>query len=288
VLGVLAGFAVLVKFNVGVTALAVAGLTSVLAARPLRSTALAAGGALVGGLGGWLLAGQPLGTAVDWVRQSLDVASAYSSAMGHRPDDMPSLPAQWAALGALAMVGVLVIGFLATRGLGRRVRLATGAVLLVTMASAYLASSTRLDAGHAQFLLVTAFVVGAPLAAAVSWPRLPWLPWVLVVGVAAAELAVGTAVAGRGWHSTVVHPVRSVQDLRRAGELAVSAPDREALLAGQKAVLTTAYQALIPEFELEAQDPSVPAVTGPSPAVVQALSGARVHAEQWAVGLVWA
>jgi hypothetical protein len=111
---------------------------------------------------------------------------------------------------------------------------------------------------------------------------------VLVVGVAAAELAVGTAVAGRGWHSTVVHPVRSVQDLRRAGELAVSAPDREALLAGQRAVLTTTYQALIPEFELEAQDPSVPAVTGPSPAVVQALSGARVHAEPWAVGLVWA
>ena len=199
-IGALAGFALLVKFNVGLTALAVAGLTSVLAARPMRATTLVAGGALAGAVGGWLVAGQPLGTAADWVRQSLDVASAYSSAMGHRPDDMPSLPAQWAALGAVATVVMLAVGVLATRALGRRVQVATAAVLLVTMASAYLASSTRLDAGHAQFLLVTTFVVGAPLAAAVSWPRVPWLPWVLVGGIAAAELAVGTAVVGHGWH----------------------------------------------------------------------------------------
>jgi hypothetical protein len=288
VIGALAGFALLVKFNVGVTALAVAGVTAVLAVRPVRCTALVVAGAVTGALGGWLLAGQPLGAAADWVRQSLDVASAYSSAMGHRPDDRPSLPGQWAALGAVATLGILVIGVLATRALGRRAQLATAAVLLVTMVSAYLASSTRLDAGHAQFLLVTAFVVGAPLAAAVSWPRLCWLPWTLVAGMAAAELAVGTAIVGHGWHSTVVHPVRSVQDLRRAGELVVSGPDRAAVLAGQKAVLRTAYQSLIPQFELEAQDPPVPVVTGPSPAVVQALAGARVHAEPWAVGLVWA
>ena len=288
VMGAVAGVGLLVKFNAGVTASAVVALAAALGPRRLRSSGLAAFGAAAGAAGGWLLAGQPLDLLPAWLQQSIDVASGYSSAMGHVPDDRPSLPPQWAALGLVATVGMLGMGQLLTRELGRRAQVATGLVVLVTMASAYLASATRLDAGHAQFLLVTVFVVGVPLAAAISLPRWPWVPWVLVAGIAVAELAAGTAIVGRGWHSTVVHPVASVRHLRQAADQVVVPAARAAVLDGQRQPLITAYEGLIPVWEHETQDPAVPAVTAPQPHVVAALRGARVHAEPWAVGLVWA
>ena len=118
---------------------------------------------------------------------------AYSDALGTLPDDLPGLRQQWAVLGfcrTLAGCG-LAAGGLLRRAHRLQLRWPRWPSSWSPWSSSYLASSTRLDVGHSQFLLVTTLVPRSAVGGLDRASRSPALPWLRLPGSLTAELVRG-------------------------------------------------------------------------------------------------
>lgn len=145
----------LVKLSIG-PAVALALALALFGARAERRHALAFVGLLVVEVPLlWLLAGQDLGTFPDYVRNSAEVISGYSEAMGSN-----GAPAWQRVAGALALVGTVL---LASRGdwRDRRARLAATAAVAVIGYAAFKEGVVRFDVPHVAILLSTLSAIAA-------------------------------------------------------------------------------------------------------------------------------
>jgi hypothetical protein len=124
-----------------------------------------AGAAVVAGLLGWLLAGQPLDALPDWLRGVRELFAGYSGSAA-----IEDAPAWHYAAAALLSIAVLVLAA-ATTGLGGRrwVLVALAAVALVVGARQ---SFVRHDTDHAAQFFLLAAAVALALAAGTGRLRL--------------------------------------------------------------------------------------------------------------------
>jgi hypothetical protein len=205
-LGALGGYAVLVKLNTGVTVLALGAVVVLLGAtaRRGRSAAAWAGGALVAAALGWILTGQALTAAPQYLVRSLAVVSGYSEAMGY-PD--PARAWQTWVVVAVAAVGALAILLDARTGGGLRSRRTLGALLLWLgfAFTAFKAGFVRQDPGHVEITL-------ASLLGGLCVLPLRALTRVLAAAVLVAVLVAMLQPVGRT-ASSVVRPVAHARAL---------------------------------------------------------------------------
>jgi hypothetical protein len=193
--GVLAGLALLVKFNDGIgaaTIVAVGLLGGVSRRRHLAIGALAfvLTTAII-----WLALGEPLGALPDYVRTGISIVEGYVDAMGY---NLLGATGQWELLVVILSAVVLAAAAwssLIDAPLRRRVSLA-GCVLLVHYFVAR-EMFVRYDAGHAAAL---ALLLAVPLT-------IPWRRGQLVTG---AAIATGLAVASLAAFGADGLPIGSV------------------------------------------------------------------------------
>jgi hypothetical protein len=294
-LGALAGLSVLIKFNTGTAAVAI-GAFAMFATIRWRSALVGFLTAAAAGLtGGWLAAGQSLRDLGPWLTGSVDLAAGYPSAMRHVREDLAGwLPFAALAfgLGMAALLGAIAWYRDAELPILRRLTLAltvAGAAVAI-----YLASATRLDAGHLGLMPCSLFAIGVPLAASLGRPassgnassfrRAIALP--AAVALAVICLAVSVAVLGKAGVAQYFHPVSSFGALTDELRLAASERSRTAWVERQKRAIRDRYP--VPDWELKTLDPPAGSLAGPSAAVVGALRGGTVHVEPWSIGLAWA
>jgi hypothetical protein len=147
VLGAVAGFQLLVKFNTGLTILAIALATSVLLGRKalVRHCATVAAFAASTFIW-WVIAGERLGDLPVWLRFSTDILSGYNESQA-----LPLGPiAGPAALLSLAWIGALCVMFVRGRPeIPRSLVLLVGLLTVITVKSAF----GRFDIWHLSMLL---------------------------------------------------------------------------------------------------------------------------------------
>lgn len=295
ILGGLAGFSVLIKFNTGTVAVAIGALAMVATVRWCHTLIRFVTSAVACLVGGWLAASQSFSDLVPWLRGSVDIAAGYPTAMRHVREDL----AGWLPLAALAFgLGTsALLGAVAWYRERERPLRHRGAVTLAVCAAAaalYLASATRLDAGHLGILPCGFFVLGVPLAASLGRPgdatRGPWRRLSITLTAVAALtlvcLAVSVAVLGSSGVRHYFHPMSAFETFATELRLAESGQARAATLAAQKDAIRAAYS--VPSWELRSQDPPATTIAGPSATVVEALRERTVHVEPWAISLAWA
>lgn len=277
-LGAAAGVLTLVKFNLGTTTVALV-LVAAVAGRWRRDVPLGAGGALLGWLIAWLLAGQPVGSAYAWLTDSIEIARGYAYAMGNFTDDPWAWPALVAA--ALTAAALAVGGHRWGRRFPWRPRVVLALLLVLLLVSAGLQAFVRFDPGHvALFFLITAPVALAVVAGA-PWPDsapawagpLPATGVTALVSVIPLLALVGSAGGTQPpwqvarWPSPW-HPVTSVRDLAGESVLVANETARQERLASLRASFMA--QAAVP------------------PEVAAAVAGRPGHAEPQAVAALWA
>jgi len=295
ILGGLAGFSVLIKFNTGCAAIAIGAFATLAMARSRPAMAGFLASAVAGLLAGWLTAGQCLRDLITWLNGSVGLAAGYPSAMRHVRDDLAGwlpLAALAFGLGMAAMLGA--IAWFRGAELPMRRRLALTMVAAGAASALYLASATRLDAGHLGLLPCSLFVLGVPLAGSLGRPgsaedgsssryaiALP-----SAAALAVISLSVSIAVLGRAGIAQYVHPAGSFGALRDELRLAASERARSATLEAQRGSIRDRYPA--PAWELKTLNPPAEFLAGPSSAVVNALRRRSVHVEPWAISVAWA
>jgi hypothetical protein len=207
----------------------------------------------------WLLSGQSLGAILDFLTNTREVVSGYSSAM-IREVEVAHWKVVVASIAAAVSAVALVVACAAGRFRDRRA-LICGAVLMAIAAfTVFKEGVVRTDAGHLSLYFATACV----LWIAIPWTPARW-PW-LVVGAAAiavAGLPVRTADT-----PTNLDPVANVRD---AGEQVrnLFSPGRRAdLIAAGRAGMKATYRL--------------------DPATRAALRGRTVAVEPWEAGVAWA
>jgi hypothetical protein len=283
-IGLASGLALLVKFNLGVTTIAVAAVAAVLA-RPTVRLFEIAGGAVIGVVGGWLAAGQSLSDFVPWLRQSVELARGFSLAMGTAPSYFSM---EWLAAAVAAGVILLLLalsGVLATSGLGWRARAAVLGILLIVGVSAWFAATVRFDRSHMAVLPLVVIVLGLPLSASILI-RPPWAPVLLALATIGSGFAIGVALTGSAWLGSVVRPAATVEaDVQAVRFVSSSAARTEALDSARREILES-YP--VPDWERTSPNPSVAELRPPAKEIFDALAGRSVHVEPWAVSLAWA
>ncbi|MFA6956580.1 MAG: hypothetical protein WC538_11980 [Thermoanaerobaculia bacterium] len=291
--GGLAGFSVLIKFNTGTAAIAIGAFAMLATVRWRFALAGFIASSLAGFVGGWLAAGQTLRDLVPWLKGSVELAAAYPTAMRHVRDDL----AGWLPLATLAFglgMTALLGGVSWMRGaeLPARRRVALALAVAGAAFALYLASATRLDAGHLGLLPIGLFILGVPIAGSLGRPGASpgrpssRVPIALVAAITVVCVSVSVAILGREGAAQYFHPVRSLGTLEGELRLAVSENARSAALEADRGAIRDAYP--VPSWELTTLNPTAASLTGPLPAVVAALRGGSVHVEPWAISLAWA
>jgi hypothetical protein len=207
----------------------------------------------------WLASGQSLAAIPDFLANTREIVSGYSSAMIREVDVAP-----WKVTAASIAAAVTTVALVAACAAGRfrdRRALVAGAVLMALAGFAVFKEGVvRTDAGHLSLYFSTACV----LWIAIPWSRTRW-PWLLAgaAAIAAAGLPVRTAET-----PTNLDPIANV---RNAGEQVrnLFSPGRRAdLVAAGRAGMTATYRL----------DPQMRA----------ALRGHTVAVEPWEAGAAWA
>lgn len=210
----------LVKLSTGPVVAAVL-LVALLGARASRSRIAAYLVLLAVGVGGlWLLAGQSLGGLPDFLANTKEIISGYSSSMMSEPD-----VASWKVVAASIAAAVAAVFLVAACFLGSyRDRIARrAAVLLMAIAafSLFKEGVVRTDAGHLSLFFSSATV---------AWIAIPWSRrlWPLMLAGAVAIAAAG--VPARPQNTPTDFDVAA--NLRLAGEGALNllSPSRRGAL----------------------------------------------------------
>jgi hypothetical protein len=178
--GVLAGLALLVKFNDGIGAATIVAVGLLGSVSRRRHLAIAALAFLLTTTIAWLALGEPLAALPDYIRTGISIVEGYVDAMGY---NLLGATGQWELLVVIASAIVLAAAAwssLADAPLRRRVSLAACVVLVHYFVAREM--FVRYDAGHAAAL---ALLLAVPLT-------IPWRRGQLVTGVA---IATGLAVA---------------------------------------------------------------------------------------------
>jgi hypothetical protein len=283
--GLIAGFSLLIKFNIGVTAVAIALLMGL--ARPrIGANLVIAGGSIAIGLGaGWVLAGESLIQLPYFLSQSADLALGYRTGLGSSSADLPNQRFVFSALAAVVVAGTLYLAFRLSDGLSRSARGVLLAIVAITGVSLYFASSVRFDSGHVPIFLVFIVCLSFPLSMAIHVTSrrvgLTASATLLVVSVVSFAVLLGPSGTTKNFN-----PVQSVRDLADSIHVAVSAPAREEQLALARASILADYP--VPAWELDLHNPFTGVLPAPSESVMQGLGVSTLHAEPWAVGLAWA
>jgi hypothetical protein len=258
-IGVLAGFALLLKLNLGIEILLLGGLT-LLADRPRRAVTQLAqfGGAFVAALIlFWLAAGQPLGALPDYIALSESVISGHSEAMVL--SDPGSASAALLAIGA--GVAATVATWLLNDDLVQRRRLVlTGLIALFAFVS-FKEGFIRPDRGH------IAFFISAMVAA---WFVLGWkrpLGWPGIVSLLAV------LAASANFSSGAIDPIAHIKAARDLTRTMIS-PSRRHSATDVGRSNIEANQAI---------DPAIVAAIGSRPVHVSPYETSVA----WAYGLKW-
>jgi len=283
--GLLAGASLLVKFNTGLTAIAIAAVVGFARTPILRGVLIAAGGVIGGVLLAWIAAGESLAHFPAFLARSIDLAVGFRGGMGSTPADDRLLALAWPVLGFVVIGVTLFLAYRLTAGSPMHTRVVLLAVTLISGASFYLASSVRLDSGHAPLFLIYVAGVSLPIALAArnTSPLFGWMGSAAFAGVSVLGF---TAILGTGWTLNQLNPINSVRALASSVELAVSSSARESQLAQAREVIRTVNP--VPAWELELAVPPTGVLPPPSQSVTDALSGETIHAEPWAIGQAWA
>jgi hypothetical protein len=193
--GVLAGLALLVKFNDGIGAAAIVAVGLLGGVGRRRHLAIGALAFLLTTAIAWLALGQPLAALPDYVSTGISVVEGYVDAMGY---NLLGATGQWELLVVIVSAVVLAAAAwssLADGPLRRRVSLAACVLLVHYFVAREM--FVRYDAGHAAAL---ALLLAVPLT-------LPWRSGQRVTGVA---IATGLAVASLAAFGAEALPVGSV------------------------------------------------------------------------------
>ena len=147
-LGALAALELLAKLNAGITLLGLSAIAIACApaGRPRAGAALAGGFAVVLGLG-WLVTGQSLGAADDYVVGGFGIVSGYSEAMGLGVPDPGAIPGEYAAAFGIAVLGGFAV-WSAGVTLTWRGRVGLGLMWALLWFTAFKAAFVRPDALH--------------------------------------------------------------------------------------------------------------------------------------------
>lgn len=207
----------------------------------------------------WLASGQSLAAIPDFLANTREIVSGYSSAMIREVDVAP-----WkvtvASIAAAVTTVALVAACTAGRFRDRRALLAAAALMALAGFAVFKEGVVRTDAGHLSLYFSTACV----LWIAIPWTRARWA-WLLAgaAAIALAGLPVRTAET-----PTNLDPVANV---RNAGEQL-----RNLLSPGRRADLIAAGRA------------GMKATYRLDPRTRAALRGRTVAVEPWEAGAAWA
>ncbi|MFL5898102.1 MAG: hypothetical protein ACJ76D_06510 [Solirubrobacterales bacterium] len=207
----------------------------------------------------WLLCGQGLGALPDFLANTKEIVSGYSSAMVSK-SDVP----QWQVVLASVAAGVTTIALVAACWFGsfrdRRARWAGAALMGLVAFTVFKEGVVRTDAGHLSLFFSTA---------AVLWIAIPWSRrlWPAMVIGALAIAAAGAPVRPEA----VTANLHVVDNVRFAWEQVLNLADasrREEMIAAGRSGLKATYR-----------------LDAPTRA---ALEGRTVSIEPWEAGVAWA
>jgi hypothetical protein len=207
----------------------------------------------------WLLAGQRLDAIPDFLANTREIVSGYSSAM-IREVDVAHWKVVVASIAAAITTLALVAACAAGRFRDRRALYAGAGLMAIAAFSIFKEGVVRTDAGHLSLYFATACV----LWIAIPWTRARW-PW-LLAGAAAIALA-GLPVRTAGT-PTNLDPVANVRDAAEQVRNLFSPGRRADLIAAGRAGMKATYRL----------DPQTRA----------ALRGGTVAIEPWEAGVAWA
>jgi len=228
--GAFAALEILVKLNIGIEAAALIAIAVVTMPGPrLRNIGEFVGAFVIALLALWLVTGQPLGDLGDYLRNSIEIVSGYSAAMGTEAGAV-----EWDWIAALLMIAVtLGAAVWTTRDLPPAARLWTrvliAALCLVTVKQGFV----RHDVGH---ILTLVALLTAPLLA---------LRWRGVERFAAAAAVVAFSVlaaplTGRA-EADVYRPLAAADDAIEQIRTGIDAGRRDAAAEAQRAAARGAY-----------------------------------------------
>lgn len=207
----------------------------------------------------WLLCGQSLGAIPDFLSNTAQIVSGYSSAMVSESD-----VAQWKVIVASVVAALTTVALVVACWFGsfrdRRARIA-GAVLSGLVAfTIFKEGVVRTDAGHLSLFFSSATVL---------WIAIPWRRrlWPLLVGGALAIALAGAPVRKEAVDAHL-HVVENVRDAWEQARNVFSPARRQALIEAGRSGLQATYDL--------------------SPRAQAALRGRTVSVEPWEAGAAWA
>ena len=210
-------------------------------------------------LGLWMLAGQSLGAIPDFLANTREVVSGYSSAMIREVDVAP-----WKVTAASIAAAAIAAGLVAACGAGRfrdrRARRAAAALMGIAAFTVFKEGVVRTDAGHLSLFFS---------AACILWVAIPWTPrrrlWLLAGAGAIALVGIPVRPPGMPTNLDAVANVRYAFDQVR--NLASPSRRDEAMAIGRANMEAT--------YRLD-------------PGTLAALRGRTVAVEPWEAGVAWA
>lgn len=207
----------------------------------------------------WLLSGQSLATLPDFLANTKEIVSGYSSSMMAEPD-VPHWQVVLASIAAAMVAVAVVAGTRFGSFRGRRAGWAATALVALVAFALFKEGVVRTDAGHLSLFFSSATVL---------WIAIPWSrrQWPLMVAGAIVIVAIG--IPGRPESSAPNWNV--VDNVQRAGEQVLNLVDssrRADLIAAGKGNLQATYQLDQP--------------------TLAALAGRTVAIEPWEIGVAWA
>ena len=252
VAGATAGLLVLVKFNIGVAALALGVLTAWNAGRGRwRAEATLAGTFLATVVAGWLLTGNRLGDLPAWWRNSLEIASGYSTAMALETERSSD---PYLLLLVLAVVSAAV--WLGTAGWSSVTRLAAGLAVAGTLFVGFKHGFVRHDGHVVSFFGVLPAVV-LSLRMARRW-MVPLFAVVVLVFVVANPFP----------NAELIDPRPSFEKVADFARDMTSPAELRRTIAATRDLQRAAYAL--------------------DDATLEALAGHRLHIDPWESSVAWA
>lgn len=255
--GAIAGLHLLVKFNAGVTMLAIGALTAwFVGRRAWRSELTFVAAAAMTFLGGWLITGNPFRNIGRFLTTSLQTASGYSEAMSL--EGAGTADEYWLAVLVLGALAALV--WMGTRHLSLERRIAIALVSVVWLFFALKHGFVRHEGAHALRFFGGVLVI----ASAFTWRKTATGP---VVAAFALFLLSFTQVSG----TRATDLLNSLPTLRQAGQqtMTLALPGRRAR------AITEARQAMQRAYALDAES-------------LRLLEGHTVHIHPWEASVAWA
>jgi hypothetical protein len=208
----------------------------------------------------WLASGQSLAAVPDFLTNTREIVSGYSSAMIREVDVAPWKVTAASIAAALTTVGLVVATWRGGRFRDRRALVAGASLVALAGFAVFKEGVVRTDAGHLSLYFSAACI----LWIAIPWGRAHW-PW--LVGGAAAIALVGLPVRPPGMPTSL----NAVANVRYAGEQALNLVD-----GGRRAdLIATGRTNMQNTYALD-------------PPTLSALSGHTVAIEPWEAGVAWA